>query len=33
MPCLCPVWIAEVMRKVLFSRIRLAMAEVTTSIS
>ena len=28
MPCLWPVWIADVMRKVLFSRIRLAMAGV-----
>ena len=33
MPSFWPVWIAEVMRKVLFSRIRLAMAGVTTSIS
>ena len=33
MPYFVPVWIAELMRNVLFSRIRLAMAGVTTSIS
>ncbi len=33
MPYLAPVWMAELMRNVLFSRIRLAMAGVTTSIS
>ena len=33
MPCLRPVWIDESMRYVLFSRIRLEMAGVTTSIS
>ena len=33
MPYLAPVWIDELMRNVLFSRIRLPMAGVTTSIS
>ena len=33
MPNLRPVWIDELIRYVLFSRIRLAMAGVTTSIS